>query len=216
MSKLTSKMKIIILSSIVIIISGIIVGLTTGIKYDLKLQETKRLVLGIEKQFEISDVREITNEVLGNREVVIQKIELYEDYISIITKDISEEEKINLVEKINEKYNTEIDAENVRIEEIPKVKFLDIIKNSIAPIAIATVVMLVYISIRFRKLGMIKMVVKSVVAIITAQAVLMGIIMITKIPVGRLTIPMILAIYITTIILIISKFEKELSRKEEI
>ena len=89
MKKITTKQKIILSIIALIIIAGIAITTTIGLNYDLRFQEAKKVELYLEKDFEISDIRNITNEVIPNQSVIIQKVEVYEDSVSIISKEIT-------------------------------------------------------------------------------------------------------------------------------
>ena len=72
--------------------------------------------------------------------------------------------------------------------------------------------------IRYYKLGSLRVLLKSVLALIISQAVLFSLIAIIRIPVGKLTIPMVLIVYMLTLIGITTMFEKQLAvikEKEE-
>ena len=103
MKETTKKQKMIIAIIILIIIAGIIITATMGLNFDLRFQESKKVELYLGKDFEIKDIKQITNEVMPNQYVIVQKVEVYEDSVSIIAKDINDEQKQNLVNKVNEK-----------------------------------------------------------------------------------------------------------------
>ena len=74
-----------------------------------------------------------------------KKIELFDDMFSITMKDKSDEELNEKVEqfvsKLNEKYSTELKADNdITIVHNPKIRLSSIIKRYILPIAISTVI----------------------------------------------------------------------------
>ena len=73
---------------------------------------------------------------------------------------------------------------------------------------------LVYMSIRYKKLGILKVFGKIIITIVIAQVLLFSVIAITRIPVGRLTIPMVIAVYLLVLVSITNKFEKELKREQ--
>lgn len=215
MKEISKKTKIIALFVAIIIIAGVIVTLTIGLKFDLRYQETKKIQLYLEKDFEISDIKEITNEVLSNQDVMIQKVEVYEDSVSIISTNITEEQKANLIDKINEKYGTELSADSTEITTIPHTRGRDIIRPYIVPFLIATAVILVYMAIRYRKLGMVKTILKTAFLLVIAQVVLLSVISITRIPIGRVTIPLVLAVYVLSLLGVTNYFEKKLSEKKK-
>ena len=209
-----NKTKIIAVIIAIIIIAGIIVTLTVGLNFDVRYQEAKKVELYIAQEFEISDIKSITDEVLPNQKVIIQKVEVYEDSVSIISKDITDEQKTQLVEKINEKYGTELSADSIETVTIPHTRGRDIIKPYILPLIISTVIILVYMAIRYHKLGVIKVLLKTIFATIVVELILLSLIAICRIPVGRLTIPMVLTVYLLTLVGITTRFEKQLKNKK--
>ena len=69
MKKISKKVKIIALLLAIIIIVGAIVTLTIGLNFNLRYQETKKIQLYLEKDFEISDIKKITDivdEIVGS------------------------------------------------------------------------------------------------------------------------------------------------------
>ena len=158
-------------------------------------------------------IKQITNEIFPNQEVIIQKVEIYEDSVSIIAKEISEEQKTQLVEKINEKYELDLSSEEIEIKNIPHERGRDIAKPYVMPIIIASIIVLVYMAIRYYKLGSIIIILKTILVSVVAQAVLLSLIAITRIPIGRWTMPVSLAVYTLTLIGITTKFEKQLEEK---
>lgn len=215
MKEINKNQKIIMLIIAIIIIAGIIVTFTLGFKFDLNLQEAKKVDLYLENNFEISDIKNITNEVFPNQEVIIQKVEVYEDSVRIIAKDITEEQKQNLIDKVNEKYNTEISKDSTEIVTIPSTRGRDLLKPYILPFAIATVIILCYMAIRYRALGIMKTLGKVIAILILSQALLFSIIAIVRIPIGILTIPMVIVVYLATFTAITNNLEKQLKSKKE-
>lgn len=215
MKKMTKKQKVVSIIIAVIIIAGAIVTGIMGLNYDLRYQETKKIELYISKDFEISDIKAITDEVMGKEPVIIQKVEVYEDSVSITAKDITDEQKQNIIEKINEKYETELSADSTQIQTIPHTRGRDIAKPYIAPFVIATVIILLYMAVRYRKIGIGKTLLKTILISVVAQATLLSVIAITRIPVGRLTIPMIVAVYMLTLVGLTTNFENKLEIKKE-
>ncbi len=209
------KKKINTLIIAIIIIVGAIIISTVGLNYDLRHQKTKKIELYLGKKFETSDIREITNEVIPNTPVLIQKVEVYEDSVSIIAKEITEEQKQNLVNKINEKYGTEISVDETEIKIVPNTRGRDLVKPYILPFSIATIIILVYFCVRFIKIGSLKTLLKTIITLVVSQVVLLSIIAIFRIPVGRLTMPIVIIVYLLTLLLLTTKFEKQLKDKKE-
>lgn len=210
MKEISKKTKIIALLIAIVIIAGIIVMITMGLKFELRYQEAQKIQLYLEKNFEISDIQQITNETLPNQEVLIQKVEVYEDAVSIITNQITEEQKTELINKVNEKYGTELTADTIEITTIAHARGRDILKPYIMPFTIATAIILAYMAIRYYKLGSIKTILQTAFLLVIAQATLLSIIAITRIPIGRITIPMVFVVYILSLMGITNYLEKNL------
>lgn len=215
MREINKKTKIVAFLIAIVIIVGIIVTLTMGLNFDLRYQEAKQIKLYLGKDFEISDIKQITNEILSHQSVMIQKIEVYEDTVNILTNEITEEQKNNIINKVNEKYGTELSADSIQITTIPHTKGRDIIKPYVSPFILATVVILVYMAIRYYKLGVIQTVLKTIIFLVITQGVLLSVMAIVRIPIGRLTIPMVLAVYILSLVGITTYFEKRLKEKKK-
>ena len=209
-----TKNKVLILVGIIIIIIGIVITVTKGFNFDLRYEGGKRIELNLQKTFESSDIKQIAKEVIG-QDVVIQKVEIYEDAVSILSKDIIEEQKNQIVTKINEKYGTEINAENTEIITVPHTHLRDLAQPYIIPFVIATVVILIYIGIRYYKLNIIKTIAKTIGIVIIWQVILYSIMAITRIPIGRLTIPLTLTIYMLSFVYCTTKFEKDLKQQKQ-
>ena len=208
----SKQLKIILIA--LVIIAGIVMIAVKGFNFDLKYQDTQRVELYLKTEFNISDIRQITDEVFGNQKVMIQKVEVFEDSVSITTTSISDEQKSNLITKINEKYGTEITAEDTTVENIGHTRGRDIIKPYIVPFAIAAIVVLIYLGIRYYKLSIAKVIAKSIGIMALAQILLFSVMAIARIPIGRLTIPMVILVYLLTLFGITTKFEKDLSKKK--
>lgn len=212
-----NKEKILIALVCIILIAGIAMVIIKGFNFELKYQDTQKIEIYLNKEFNISDIKNITNEILKDKPVMIQKVELYEDMVSITSNEITEEQKENIITKINEKYGTEVKKEEVQIQNVPHTRGRDIIKPYIVPFVLVTVIILVYIAIRYSKLGKIQMVFKTAMTLITAEALLASVIAITRIPIGKTTIPLALAVYLLTLVAITNHLEKELNeiKKED-
>lgn len=208
----SKQLKIILIA--LVIITGIVMIAVKGFNFDLKYQNAQRVELYLKTEFNISDIRQITDEVFGNQKVMIQKVEVFEDSVYIMTTSISDEQKNNLITKINEKYETELTTEDTTVEDIGHTRGRDIIKPYIIPFAIAVIVVLIYLGIRYYKLSIAKVIAKSIGIMALAQILLFSIIAITRIPIGRLTIPMVILVYLLTLFGITNMFEKDLSKKK--
>lgn len=215
MEKIKKNKKIIIgILIAIILIAGIAITLTIGLNFDLNYQETKQIQLNLGTEFDKNDIKEITDKVFSGQKVMIQTVEVFKDAVSIRTTDITDEQKQSLIDKINEKYESaEIEADSVEIETIPHTRGRDIVKPYIAPFALATFIILVYMAFRYKKIGSTKTILKTLGMVILMQAILLSIIAIARIPIGRVTIPLVLGVYLLTLIGLTTSFEKQLKTK---
>lgn len=204
--------KILIAMIVIILIVGATVLLTKGLAFDLIYANSKKVEINLGKQFEKKDIRIITDEVFGKQPVQIQEIEVYKDAISIMTTEITNEQKTQLITKINEKYGTEISANDITIEEYSHIRGRNFIKPYITPFVIATVIILIYLAIRYYKLNSLKVLIQTIGIIILSQLVLLGIMVITRMPIGTFTIPTILFVYMLSTYVCITKFESDLQK----
>lgn len=214
MKEIIEKNKVLIVLTALIVVLGIVITVVMGFNFDLRYQQAKKVQLHINKEFAISDIKQITNEVLSNNGVIVQKVEMFEDTASIIAKDITDEQKSNLITKINEKYGTEISAEDTEIVTVPHTRGRDIVKPYIAPFLISVVIILCYMAIRYYKLNCIKIILETIGVLVLAQILLFSAMAITRIPIGRLTIPLMILVYILSLLGITNKYEKDLATKK--
>lgn len=204
MKQSNKNKKILIIALIgIILIAGIAMIIIKGFNFELKYQDTQSIDLYLKREFNESEIKEITDEVLQGQPVIIQKVEVYDDMVEIISTSISEEQKQSIIDKVNEKFGTEWTSEDVEIVSTPHTRGRDIIKPYIIPFVLATAIVLVYLAIRYAKLGAVKVVFKAGFIIVIAEAVLASVIAITRFPIGRLTIPMALAVYLISLWLIV-------------
>ena len=207
--------KIIIICLLIVLAIGVIMIAVKGLRFDLTYSDAKQLNLYINKQFEVKDVKQITNEILGNKPVKIRKIELYQDAICITASEITEEQKQQIIDKVNEKYGTELKSEDTQIMNLSHVRGREVLKQYILPIIVASIIILIYLVIKYHKLGAFKVLLQTIGIMVLAQLELLSIIAITRFPIGRLTISIALIVYILTLLGITITFEKKLQKFNE-
>lgn len=203
-----------------IIVAGAIITLTMGLKADIIYSKNVEIDIYIGKQVELKDIEAMAKEVFPNERIKIQMIELFNDMVCITMADKSDEELKEPIEqlntKINEKYGTENKVEtSVTIVHNPKAKLSSIIKPYIVPVAISVILILVYVAIRYKKLGTLPTVANYVVYPVAVQAVYLSILAITRFPINRLVVPIGLVLYVTTVTVLSVVNEKKLSHAVE-
>lgn len=204
---ISKKSKIVFLILLVIIVAGIIITAVTGLNFDLKYRQAQKIEIYLEKEFDTKDIKAITDEVIGN-EVVIQKVELYKDMLKITSKEITDEQKQNIITKLNEKYGTELKAENIEIEEVSQMRGRDIIKPYIVPVCIILLLSVIYTITRYREQGKLKVAVITILAPAIVQLLYLSLLAITRLPVNEFTMPVSMLIYLVTLLVMTNIFEK--------
>ena len=63
MKEITKKQKIAMIILAIIIIAGLAIIFTLGFNFDLRMQETKKIELYLENNFEIADIKNITKSI---------------------------------------------------------------------------------------------------------------------------------------------------------
>ena len=209
-----------------IIVAGIVVWKTVGFNMELQYSSRKQIELTNKTGIEISDIKKMVSEVLGNTRFIVQPVETFGNAVSIVAEDMTKEQKNSIVEKFNEKYYSEdsseeskessdkssdkkIDNDDIKIVSIPFTRVKDVIKPYILPGIITLVLVTMYFTIRFRRLGYKKIFAKTLIVPVVAETLMFSIIAITRIPFGRIAITLGIALYLMTIFVLTNKFENE-------
>ena len=206
--------KTVLIILICLILAGTIMVCLKGFNVGLPYRENINIRVYVGKKIEDKDMKTITNEVFKGKSTMVQKVELFEDMISIQTEEMSEEElnekKKILINKLNEKYEVEIKDDDIEIVHNPKVRLSTIAKRYVLPFGITTIAIVIYQMIRFRKLGVLKILLTTIISLGIIGLTYLSLIAITRIPINKLTIPVGMLIYVTVIIILNMKYEEKL------
>jgi len=189
------KSKILYIIMLVIIIIGAIITVTKGFEFDIAYRNTKMIEIYLEKEFDLKDIKSITNEVMPDKEVKLNKIGEFENTVAITVDSITDEEFELLIQKVNEKYELENKKEDILSVEIPNTRLRDIIKPYIIPVTIVTIITVVYFAILYKKVGLINIISKFVLNTVLPEGTIVGLIAILGVPVAEYTMAVLTAIY---------------------
>ena len=210
--------KIVLILLICLIFAGTVIVCFKGFNVGLPYKSNINISVYVGKKIEDKDMQEITKEVFKGKQAIVQKVELFEDMISITTEEMSEEElnekKTELINKLNEKYEKEIKDEEIEIVHNPKVKLSSLIKRYILPFGISTIAIVIYQMIRFKKLGATKTLLTTIIVLMLIGLTYAPLTAITRIPINKFIIPIGMAIYVITIIVLNMKYEKKLEENK--
>lgn len=198
----------------IIIIAGVINTYLNKFAFSLAYDSSERMDVYIGKDYDTNEIKGLVQEVLGTDEILVQEVETFNDMAAITARTISDEQKQSIVDKLNEKYETEIKLEEVAVTKIPHYDGTDLLNRYVVPMAISAVIITVYVAIRYKKLGMLKISTRTILWSIIIELLYVSIISLARIPVSFYTIPLGIVIEIITLISLMNTFEKELESKK--
>lgn len=210
MKNINNIMRIIMVIVALIILAGIIMICVKGYNYDLLYSKSVRMNIYLTKEFKVNEIEEIAKEILGTNKLKVQQGNTFGTVVSIVAKEITEEQQNNIIQKLNEKYEIEINKdEDVIVAQIPQVNIMEITTKYISPLVITTIVILVYFVIRYRSQGIIKCIGIPVLTLIGVSALYVSIIALIRIPVNEFFIIFLVLIYFLTLICNAIKLNKQ-------
>ena len=150
---MNQRNKKIIISAIIalIILGGIVAVNVWGFNKELRFEQSQKIDIDVEQKVDQNKIKQIADEVLGMHNMV-QTVEIYEEMVTIRARNISEEQRNNIVNKIKENYEFEQTAEKTDINNVKAVRIRDMFKQYILPFSISAVAILVYMIIRYNKI----------------------------------------------------------------
>ena len=203
------NIKIIVIAiEALVILAGIVIINIMGFNKELRFSQSERIDVYIENEADKAKVKSIVNEVLGNQNNMVQTVEIYQDMVTIRAKEITDDQKNDIVNKLKENYEFEQTAEDTEIKTVPATKIVDMYKKYIVPFVVSGGLVLIYMAIRYYKKGIWKVLARTICMPILAELFLLAVIAITRIPLGRFTPVLVIAMYIASIMGVVAENEK--------
>lgn len=212
MNKFLNK-KVVILGLSLLILAGIVVVLFRGFNVNFLLEQHEVIEFVIGKDFEMKDVKDICDEVFGDKKVVLRTVEVFNDAVSINVESITNEEKENLVTKLNTKFGTTKTVDEVTIETVSNVRMRDWLKPYIQPITISGLIILAYIAVKFREENLVKLLAKIIVIVAVTMLSILSILAIFRVPMSPIYIMGLTAIALIELMMYINSYEKKEEEK---
>lgn len=213
MSKIMKNKMIIYIVIALIILVGIASIFAFKLNYTLMYNEHTTIKVYLGKAYNLEDIKQIVEETLGKQETIYQEIETFGDSLAITVKDVTDEQVSNLESKLKEKYDIESTEQILQTNKIGHLRAKDIVKPYIVPVLIATIIVLVYIAIRYIKLGIFKTVCTLLLRLVVSEALLLSIIAIFRMPIGIYTMPIAILLYLGVILFTTISYENKLANK---
>lgn len=208
------KNKIRILAVIIIII-GIILIAVKGLVFDLNYAENKQIQITIDAEFELKDIEQIAKEVFNNQDFKLNIVGEDEDTISIKIRDYTDEQLLQLNDKINEKYGLSNNVEDIERYNNTNLRGRDIVKHFVVAMAISTVLVAIYSMIKYKKLKPHKVLIELVLKLFLSQMLLISIYSITRLPISRVTMSISIVLYLIVLTVFTAEKEKQINKPSE-
>ena len=213
------KSRIIYVLLALIIIAGAICAYTMKFNFSLAYDDSVRIDISIGKEYKVEDMNQIAKEVFQDQEFIVQDVEIFNDMAAITVRTVTDEQKNQLVQKVNEKYGTELTTDDLLEVKLPHYRGRDIMRRYFWPIGISSILILIYMLIRYHKLGKIKVLVSTVLWPVVMELVYLSILAITRLPISFYTLPLVIVVATMTLFILAYCYEKKLAsskRKEDI
>lgn len=202
MKKLLEKnKKVLIILLILIIVSGIIVVSTIGFKKTSEYTSGTKIEVYIPKGYDKKDIIDIAEKTFNNRDIVFYELEKLNQVACIKVNEYTEEELTAFKNEVAQKYD--IDVEKLEVYEVlvPATRISSIVEPYAMPCIITTLLVLVYIFIRgFKTDNMFKNILNMLLILIAVEGLYFSLIAILRIPIGTLTMPIALVLFIITLL----------------
>ena len=203
------NIKIIVIAiEALVILAGIVIINIMGFNKELRFSQSERIDVYIENEADKAKVKSIVNEVLGNQNNMVQTVEIYQDMVTIRAKEITDDQKNDIVNKLKENYEFEQTAEDTEIKTVPATKIVDMYKKYIVPFVVSGVLVLIYMAIRYYKKGIWKVLARTICMPVLAELFLLAVIAIARITLGRFTPVLVIGMYIASVMGVVVENEK--------
>ena len=202
--------KVLALFVVIVLILGTSMVVKKGFNYGIEYKEVTELKFMLGQVLDMDEVESIVNEAFNNKETRIQKIDYFNDSVNISVVEPTDEEIQALLDKLNARYSQNNEMNNISRVKTANVSLTEIIKPYILPSIVALVLVLLYMIVRFRNQGILKVALLPIFATIVAETLFFAICAIIKIPITIWTMPFALILMILTLTWYAYKFEKNM------
>lgn len=176
----------------IIIVTGIVMFFVNGFNIGNVYGSYTKIGFYNENGVNKDEITQIVNETFEGKEATLQDVEYFGEMVLITLPTVADEQIDSFIAKVNEKYTLEYDRDDLDILSMPGLTFTEVASPYVLPLAISVVVSALYIGIRYRSLGMWKMIGKTILAVIVVQAVLVSLYLILNLPIDISIVPAVL------------------------
>lgn len=206
--------------SIIIIVIGIVFLFINGLNLDIDFTGGTAIEANLKQDFSEQDIRNLVKEVTDSN-ALIQKTGEDSKGVMISFTQIEEEKIVQIETKLKEAYP---DAETPNTRVVQATYGAEMVKNTLIAVVVAIVFMIIYIAIRFSKLGGLSSGVTAIIGLIHNALIVTSTYVIFNIPINSAFIAAILTVIgysINNTIVIYDRIrenreDKELCRKKSL
>lgn len=178
-----------IIISLLVIVGGITYGLLTGYKFDIDFKGGVTIQADVNEEFNNTDIENIVMDITGINPLV-QKTTGGNNSVSISIEPIETEKLDKVIEALKARY-TNISEPSTR--NIQPAYGKELLNSAILAVGVAVIVILLYIAIRFKTLG-VTAAITAVLALIHDVLVVIAIYGVIKFPINSTFVAVILTI----------------------
>jgi len=202
--------KILAVFIVIVLVFGIGCLIKEGFNYGVEYKAVTEIKFMLGEVLNIEEVNSIVNEAFNGKEVKVQKVGYFDDSVNISVVEPTDEEIQSLIDKFNKKYNQNNDMDSLNMVKTGNITFMEIVKPYVFPVILVLVLIAIYMGIRFRNQGVVKVILIPLFATLIVEALYFSAIAILQTPITIWTMPIALGLMIVTLTLYAYKFEKNI------
>lgn len=198
-----------LIAILILVVIGILITAFNGVRLSLENSGNTRIEIAINKQFENSEVAQLLVGIFENDEFKIEKIGAFKDSVGIVVKNTTEEQNNKVIEKLNEKYGTNLSSTDIKTYVTPTNTIYNIVSPYIYSTVISVIITLATICIIYRKQGLTKILLNTILFTVFAEILYITCISIFNIEVSQNLVIGGIGIFIFTVIYLTKNSNKE-------
>lgn len=205
MKGIWKKNKITLLVLIILIITGTIILGIKGFEKSPDLKAGTKIEIYIPQGYEKQEIIDIAQQSFNENHLAFEEVEKLNQIAGIKVNNYTEEQLNDFKAKISEKYD--IKTEELEMYEIPMptVRISTLAEPYVLPIILATIISLIYVLFRnLKSENKWKIILRIVFTLTIVLGTYFSLILIFGLPFGNYTMPLALAIYIITLIILVN------------
>lgn len=172
-----------------IIIFGLVYGFTTGFKFDVDFKGGITYQTDLGKSFDNSEIEKLVNDTVGQKPLV-QKLGNDNSSLIITCDELQEEQVDKITNSLREKYP---DMKEPSIRNVKPSYGKELLNSALLALVVSVVLLLLYISIRFKTLGVVAAI-TAIIGLVNNVLVVTALYGIFKLPINSTFVAVILTI----------------------